>query len=195
MNDKINQILMQITALEADLQVAVEEQQEHLRYRIEGRRIIFEQAIRDAQLKARMGILKWFSTVRPLSYLTAPVIYGMIIPMVILDLSVSFYQFSCFPIYKIAKVPRKNYIVLDHQHLAYLNFIEKLDCLYCSYGIGLIAYVQEITARTEQYFCPIKHARKILGAHKRYKHILDYGEMSDFHAKLEKFRESLIDEK
>jgi len=195
MNDKIHQILAQISVLEDDLQTAVEEQQTQLRYRFEGRRVIFEQAIRDAQRKARMGILKWFSSVRPLNYFTAPVIYGMIVPMVLLDLSVSFYQFTCFPIYKIARVQRKKYIVLDHQHLAYLNLIEKLDCMYCSYAVGLIAYTQEITARTEQYFCPIKHARKILGAHGRYKHFLDYGEMSDFHARLDKFRENLSDEK
>jgi hypothetical protein len=50
-----------------------------------------------------------------------------------------------------------------------------------------VAYVHEITGRTEQYFCPIKHARKILNAHSRYKRFLEYGEADNFHGKLEDF--------
>jgi hypothetical protein len=35
-----------------------------------------------------------------------------------------------------------------------------------------MGYMAEILARTEQYFCPIKHARKSLGTHSRYKRFL-----------------------
>lgn len=195
MNSRIRQILDQITALEDELQKAVEEQQERLRYQIEGKRITFEHTIREAHLKARMGILHWFLTVRPQNYLTAPIIYGMIVPMVLFDLCISFYQLTCFPIYRVAKVRRANYIMLDHQHLAYLNLIEKVDCLYCSYAVGLLGYAQEIAARTEQYFCPIKHARKMLNAHTRYERFLDYGEADNFHDKLEEFRAALAKER
>lgn len=192
MNDKIRQILAQITELETELKKTVDEQQ--LRYRIEDRRIVFEQAIKEAHLKAKMGLLHWFLTVKPQNYLTAPVIYGMIVPMVFLDMCLSIYQFTCFPIYKIARVQRKHYIVMDHQHLAYLNLIEKADCMYCSYAVGLLAYAGEITARTEQYFCPIKHAQKVLSAHARYKHFLEYGDAGDFHARLDEFRQALARE-
>ena len=195
MNSRIRQILDQITTLEDELQKAVEEQQERLRYQIEGKRITFEHTIREAHLKARMGIFHWFLTVRPQNYLTAPIIYGMIVPMVLFDLCISFYQLTCFPIYRVAKVRRANYIMLDHQHLAYLNIIEKVDCMYCSYAVGLLGYAQEITARTEQYFCPIKHARKMLNANARYEHFLDYGEADNFHDKLEEFRAVLAKER
>jgi hypothetical protein len=49
----------------------------------------------------------------------------------------------------------------------------------------------EILARTEQYFCPIKHAHKILGTHARYNRFLDYGEAEAYEAKLEAFRVAL----
>ncbi len=84
---------------------------------------------------------------------------------------------------------------LDRQHLDYLNFIEKFHCTYCAYGNGLIAYVAEIVASTEQYFCPIKHARKALGTHLRYANFLNYGEAEDYQAKLEEFRKELAREK
>ncbi|MDD4977677.1 MAG: hypothetical protein PHI29_03490 [Gallionella sp.] len=194
MSNKIKLILDQISALEDELKIAVEEHQESLRYQIEGKRITFERAVREVHLKVRQGVFNWFLTVRPQNYLTAPVIYGMIVPMVIFDLSISIYQILCFPIYGIARVRRTSYILFDHQHLAYLNIIEKFDCMYCSYAVGLLAYAQEITARTEQYFCPIKHARKILSAHARYANFLNYGEADDFHIKLEEYRTALAKE-
>jgi hypothetical protein len=83
---------------------------------------------------------------------------------------------------------------MDHQHLAYLNLIEKIDCMYCSYAVGMLGYAREITARTEQYFCPIKHARKILSVHSRYRQFLDYGDADNFHDKVEELRTGLAGE-
>ncbi len=92
----------------------------------------------------------------------------MAIPMLLLYLCVSFCQLTCFPIYGIARVRRADYIVFDRQHLSYLNWFERIHCSYCAYGNGLIAYAAEIIGRTEQYFCPIKHARKVLGTPARF---------------------------
>ena len=64
---------------------------------------------------------------------------------------------------------------MDRRKLAYLNSIEKFNCVYCEYVNGLIAYVQEIAGRTEQYWCPIKHAMRVKSMHSRYRHFLDYG--------------------
>jgi hypothetical protein len=85
-------------------------------------------------------------------------------------------------------VRRADYIVFDRKHLEYLNLIEKFHCTYCAYGNGLMAYATEIVARTEEYFCPIKHARKILGTHSRYARFLEYGDSADYEARLEEFR-------
>ncbi|MBZ0106724.1 MAG: hypothetical protein K8H84_14005 [Sulfuricella denitrificans] len=194
MNEKIRRILNQITALEDELRATLQEQEGRLRYQIEGKRIEFEHAIRDAHLKLKRGVFRWFLSIPPQNLLTAPIIYGMVVPLALADLCVSLYQLSCFPIYGIPRVRRSDYIVFDHQHLAYLNIIEKFHCLYCSYASGVLAYAREITARTEQYFCPIKHARKVLGAHRRYAIFMDYGEAEDFHARLAELRAQLAHE-
>lgn len=195
MNTTIRNLLKQITALEDQLRIALREQEGKLRYTIEGRRIAFEQSVKEAHTRMKMNAFRWIINVRPQNYLTAPIIYGMIVPLALADLCVSFYQAVCFPIYQIAKVRRRDYIIYDHQHLAYLNIFEKFHCLYCSYASGLLAYAREIVARTEQYFCPIKHAHHVLNAHTRYPHFLAYGAGDDYHAQLEAFRAELAREK
>ncbi len=191
MNDRIRHLLTQITALEEELRVALHEQETSMLYRIKGKRVEFEHSIKEAHCRLKMGFFRWLVTNRPQNLVTGPIIYGMIIPLAILDLFVSFYQAACFPIYGIAKLRRADYIVFDRQQLEYLNFIEKFHCTYCAYGSGLIAYAYAIVAKTEEYFCPIKHARKILGTHTGYARFLDYGEAADYEAKLEEFRTRL----
>lgn len=93
-----------------------------------------------------------------------------------LDIFVTLYQLICFRAYGISIVRRRDYIVLDRSQLAYLNWLEKFNCLFCSYANGVIGYVREISARTEQYWCPIKHARRIVGAHALYSSFADYGD-------------------
>lgn len=143
----------------------------------------------------KTSFFRWLISYRPQNLLTGPVIYAMIVPLVITDIFISFYQLTCFPIYGIKKVRRGDYIIFDRQQLGYLNFIEKFHCTYCAYGSGMIAYISEIVARTEQYFCPIKHARKVLGTHARYARFLEFGEAEDYEAKLEEFRQQLAQEK
>lgn len=195
MNERIRNLLAQMTVLEDELRTALHEQESSVLFQIKGKRIEFEQSIKDAHRRLKTGFFRWLVFRRPRNLITVPIIYSMIVPLLMLDLCVTLYQFSCFPIYKIAKVRRADYIVLDRQHLAYLNFFDKFHCTYCAYGAGLIAYISEIIARTEQYFCPIKHARKVLGSHARYAYFLDYGDAADFEARLEAFRTALAEEK
>jgi len=106
----------------------------------------------------------------------------MIVPFVALDLFLSVYQFVCFPLYRITRVRRSSYIIIDRHHLGYLNVIEKLNCAYCGYADGLLAYARQIVSRTEMYWCPVKHARKVLDPHRRYVGFGDFGEGVDFAA-------------
>jgi hypothetical protein len=106
------------------------------------------------------------------------------LPIVFLDLSVLLYQAICFPVYGIPKVRRRDYLVFDRHHLAYLNALEKLNCAYCSYANNAIAFVREVAARTEVYWCPIKHARRVLGPHPHYQGFADFGDAEAFRAKL-----------
>jgi hypothetical protein len=191
MNERIKDLLEKMTVLEDELRTALHEQETRIHFRINGKRVEFERTMKETHRRLKRGILRWIVTDRPQNFLTAPVIYSLIVPMAVLDVFVTVYQALCFPVYGIAKVRRADYIVLDRQQLGYLNWFERFHCTYCAYANGLVAYTAEITARTEQYFCPIKHARKVLGTHARYARFLDFGDATEYHARLEEFRVAL----
>lgn len=126
----------------------------------------------------RLKISSWkhLRNTRLLVILSSPLIYACVLPFLLVDASVALYQFVCFPIYGIPKVPRKDYLVFDRGTLAYLNTIEKIGCTYCSYANGLLGLITEIAARTEQHFCPIKHAHRVATTPSRYAKYLPYGD-------------------
>jgi hypothetical protein len=194
MSDRIRNLLAQLESAEQELEHALQEHQVHLNFSIKGKRIEFEKSVKQAHRQVKVGLIKWLGN-RPRNLVTAPIIYGMIFPILLLDICISIYQAICFPIYKIAQVRRSDYIVFDHHHLSYLNIVEKSHCMYCTYGNGLLAYATEILARTEQYFCPIKHARKLLGRHAHYAKFLTFGDATDYQAKLEQLRNDLAPKK
>lgn len=146
MNETISHILTQISALEDELLSELHAQESRLLYKIEGTRVEFEHSVQEAHQRMKVGVVRWLLAARPQNFLTAPIIYGIALPLALFDLCVSFYQATCFPIYGIPKVKRSGYFIYDHQQLAYLNIIEKVDCLYCSYANGLMAYAREINA-------------------------------------------------
>ncbi len=119
---------------------------------------------------------KHLRNTRLLVILSSPLIYACVLPFLLLDASVAIYQLVCFPIYGIPRVRRKDYLVFDRGRLAYLNTIEKVGCIYCSYANGLLSLITEIAARSEQYFCPIKHAHPLAQMHSRYAKFLPYGD-------------------
>jgi hypothetical protein len=114
---------------------------------------------------------------------------------VLLDLFVSAYQAVCFPVYGIPKARRRDYMAIDRNKLRYLNALEGLNCMYCSYANGLLAFVVEVAGRTEQHWCPIKHARRIQNTHDRYSHFLPYGDASAYRKEIDKVREDFKDVK
>ena len=123
--------------------------------------------------------------------LSMPLIYGMVLPLVILDVSISLYQLGCFTAWDIMRVKRSDYVVIDRHRLGYLNLVQKLNCAFCGYGNGVIAYAREVTARTEQYWCPIKHALKVKGSHERYRDFQAYGDAEGYLASSGAYRERL----
>ncbi len=130
---------------------------------------------------------------RFLAYVTAPIIYSGIVPFWMLDLFLVVYQGICFPVYGIPKVKRADYFVYDRARLQYLNLLERFNCWFCSYGNGLFAYAAEIAARTEQHWCPIKHAQRLRAPHSRYSHFFDYGDARDYREKVETVRNDFVD--
>ena len=123
--------------------------------------------------------------------LSAPLIYAFILPAVFLDLSTTVYQHLVFPIYDIERVRRSDYILLDRGRLPYLNRLERFNCNYCGYVNGLIGYAREVASRTEQYFCPIKHAFRELGGDPRSGHYLAFGDAEHYRQKLGQLRKEL----
>jgi hypothetical protein len=190
-DEKVRQLMAQINVLEDELKAVLHRAEVPLFYRFDGKRIRFDNSVREAHRRSKTGLLRWLVKSRPPTVVVAPVIYGLIVPLLFLDLGLTVYQAICFPVYRINKVRRSDYIVMDRLHLSYLNAIEKFNCAYCAYANGLLAYGTEIAARTEQYWCPIKHAHKILGAPERVRGFLAYGDGENYPERLYKFREAL----
>ncbi len=191
MNPKINELLDGIKSLEEELEREITARQAELRFRLENHRVRFEREVLTRHRQLKVGLLRYLAGTSWRHLLSAPVIYSMIVPLLLLDLGVSLYQQICFPLYRIPKVKRGDYFAFDREQLAYLNLIEKINCGYCSYGNGLLAYVQEIVARTEQYWCPIKHARRLQGSHAHYPGFVDYGDAEAYRRELAELRDLL----
>jgi len=180
-----------LRALEAEIDAELDQSRDRLRYRIERGRIRFDREVLARHRAAKVRLREFLGAARPMVILTAPVIYALILPFALLDLFVSLYQAICFPVYGIAKVRRADHIAIDRQHLAYLNGLQKLNCVYCGYCNGLISFVREVAGRTEQYWCPIKHARRMAGTHEQYGDFVAYGDAEGFREESEGLRERL----
>ncbi len=157
-------------------------------YELRKGKVWFSEEIKREHRKLKTSLARYILNLRFMVILTAPFIYGCIIPFALLDLFVSLYQAVSFPIYGIPKARRQDYMAIDRNKLQYLNALEGLNCLYCSYANGLLAYVVEIAGRTEQHWCPIRHARRIQNTHDRYSHFLPYGDASAYREQLDKVR-------
>jgi len=188
MNARIEELMARIRELETELEADLEQKRALFHYHLENHRARFEQDILALHQRLRTGSLRYILDA-PLSHiLTAPVIYGAIFPLLLLDLAMSVYQAVCFPVYGIPRIRRADYFVYDRGLLPYLNWIERMNCLYCSYAIGLMTYAKEIAGRTEQYWCPIKHARRLHDPHGHYAKFFDYGDVEGYRNELERLR-------
>ena len=176
MSSRAAELLEEIREREEELEDLIRTQEARFIYKLEGNKIRFEQAVRKTQEALRVGVFRWLRDSQPRNVLSAPIIYSMIIPFALLDLCITIYQWLCFPLYRIARVKRGKYIVIDRHQLSYLNSIERFNCVYCGYVNGLISYAREIVSRTEQYWCPIKHAHRVLDSHKRYRNFAAFGD-------------------
>jgi len=105
---------------------------------------------------------------------SAPFIYLMIIPVVFLDLTVSFYQAICFRLWKLPQVHRSKYIIIDRHRLSYLDGFQKFNCIYCGYANGVMAYARMVAGETERYWCPVKHDKDVPAPHKFYIKFADF---------------------
>ncbi len=188
MNRKIEELILSLRSLEEELEAEFKKRREEFRFTIEEKRVRFAEEVILHNRRFKTGLARYIRESRPLVVLVAPVIYSGIVPLLLLDSFVTVYQAICFPVYGIPKAVRSDYLVFDRADLPYLNAVEKINCFYCSYANGLAAYYREIAARTEQYWCPIKHARRIRDAHARYPRFFEYGDAESYRKGLERFQ-------
>uniref|UniRef100_Q47JG4 Transmembrane protein n=1 Tax=Dechloromonas aromatica (strain RCB) TaxID=159087 RepID=Q47JG4_DECAR len=189
MNKNIDELLERIHGLQDELEEEYRKTREEWAQK---KQELADELLRQ-QRRYKTGLFRFMLRSRFLVVLTAPIIYLGWLPFLLMDLFVSIYQAICFPIYRIPKVRRSDYLVFDRQDLPYLNIIEKFNCFYCSYGNGVAAYTREVAARTEQYWCPIKHARRIKASHDRYPNFFDYGDAAAFQQGLNRLRKQYGD--
>lgn len=190
---RMEELAHEIVRLQQELDREIERRRKALGWSLKTRLVEFEHGIVAEHKRLRMGVTQFIAQSSFRTLATAPVIYSLIVPFVLIDLWTSLYQAICFRDYGIPRVRRRDHIALDRGHLAYLNWIEALNCTYCSYGNGVVSYVREVAARTEQYWCPIKHARKIAAIHNRYAKFLEYGDAEGYRKRLERLRHDFAD--
>jgi hypothetical protein len=184
-------LLLPFRSAEAAVVQDVRRQRAHWHYRIRRGKVQIDREVRQTQRRLKQGLFRFLCQSSLANILTAPVIYSLVVPLALADLWISLYQWLCFPIYGIARVRRGDHFAIDRHKLGYLNAIEKVNCTYCSYANGVIAYIREIAARTEQYWCPIKHARRVRSPHAAYPLFADYGDASAYHERGPELREAL----
>lgn len=183
--DKIREKLAEI---QSDVEQGFEERRQKFNYKLEREKVVFEKEVAQRHRLLKMKLSSFLRTSPLMMFVTAPVIYSVAIPIAMLDLFVTVYQTICFPVYGIPKVKRSEYVVMDRKYLAYLNVIQKINCIYCEYGNGVIAYAREVASRTEWFWCPIKHAKKAKGLHEHYYDFIDYGDDENFQQKWDDLR-------
>ncbi len=194
MNTDISRLLDEMRGIQEQLERRFDSARETFRYSVENGRVLISREVRELQRRYRVSSLRYLLGANLSSLLTVPVVYSMLLPLLIVDLGFSLYQQICFRAYGVPLVTRRRYMVNDRHKLGYLNSVEKVNCSYCGYANGVMAYAREIISRTEQHWCPIRHARHVPDAHKRYPRFFPYGDAVSWHEKLQEKRRELVEE-
>ena len=187
----IGKLLEDMRGLQEQLEQFFDQAREKFRYTLEDGRVSFSFEVQQLQRRYRVSSFRYLLDADWRSLATAPVIYSMVVPLVLVDLSFTVYQHICYRAYGMPRVQRRDYLVNDRHRLAYLNTIEKVNCTYCGYGNGVIAYTREIISRTEQYWCPIRQAHRVIDAHRRYPQFFAFGDAQGYQQGLKSRRQLL----
>jgi hypothetical protein len=188
---RIDELIEQMRHLEGEMEAEYDRRRGDFYSVIDARRVRFSEGVAELHRASKIGLFRYVTGAKILSWIVAPIIYSIIVPLALMDLTLLVYQQTCFRVYRIERVKRSEYVVLDRGDLPYLNVLEQFNCFYCGYANGLMGYAREIAARTEQYFCPIKHARRILAAHDHYPGFFEYGDAESYRAGLKRLRTAL----
>ncbi len=196
MQSKIRDILLKIEALNNDLKWEYERLSDKYGFFFQQKKVVFLEIFARSNKTKKIPLYQYLipSKWRHVLYIIAiPFIYGMIIPTVLLDICITIFQRIAFWLYGIPFVKRADFIIFDRRFLDYLNPLEKLNCLYCSYVNGVFAYAVEIGARTERFWCPLKAAHKPRFSHGWYRDFADYGDPEEWREKMKYDEKMFVD--
>ena len=108
---QLDVLTKKLRSVEAEIEVELAKHAEELRFRIENRKIVFEQHVKRIHRAIKVRASRYFIEANPLIVLSAPVIYSLIVPVMLVDIWVMAYQAICFPVYRIPKVRRRDCLV------------------------------------------------------------------------------------
>jgi hypothetical protein len=92
MPSRIDELRDHIARLEQALEIEIGEARDRWRYRVEAGRVRFEHDVQLAHQHIRQSIPAFLRESDPLSLLSAPVIYSLIVPISLIDLWITVYQ-------------------------------------------------------------------------------------------------------
>lgn len=188
MSQNLKELLQDVRELEALVSEKIQEKGQDLQFKIHEGKVVFEETVLRRHRALAKTLHRFLLDSSLMKVATAPLIYSLVFPLLLLDATVWLYQAVCFPVYRIPRVARRDYVTLDRHKLSYLNVAERFNCDFCSYANGVIAYVREVAARTEQHWCPIKHARKVKDCHARQCLFCEYGDAEGFKQRFDQLR-------
>ncbi|MDD2871310.1 MAG: hypothetical protein PHS49_04935 [Candidatus Gracilibacteria bacterium] len=180
MKSKITLIFEEIDKKKYELKQEYLKMKDKYGFHFKGGKIVFNTEKVVENKKYKKSILNSIFNTTIKNILAIPFIYVMIVPAVFLDIFLFVYQQTAIRLYGIPLVNRSDYVVFDRRHLDYLNWIQKFNCLYCSYFNGLMSYAVEVAGRTEKFWCPIKSAMRQKGGHDWEEYFADYGDPKGF---------------
>lgn len=178
--DRISEILEEIEDRKNELIWEYEKLRKKYDFSLERGKIKFSDTARRYQKKFKIPLSHYLIPKHFFHFLSIPFIYGMIVPALFLDICLFVYQNTAHRLYGIPLVRRWEYFCYDRKHLEYLNFMQKFNCIYCSYVNGLFSFAVEVAGRTEKYWCPIKAAKAKSWTHDWEKYFADYGDPKKF---------------
>ena len=191
MNDRLTSILDRMSQLESEFHEELKSCEERFQQRFVANIDELKRTAQDAQQRIESKASKLFTVMFWRHLASLPFVYVMIVPLIFMDLMLTIYQQVCFRLYGVPRARRADHFIIDRQFLDNLNLVDKFNCIFCGYGNGVFSYGREIISKTEQYWCPIKHAQKTLAASARYNEFLEYGDTEEYHEKVAKYREDL----
>ena len=191
MKNKIYKLLQEIKNKKIQIWKEYDKLKNKYWFKIDWKKIIWNKLTKKQLKKSKKSILDTLFSAQIRELLSIPFIWIMIIPAIILDIFIFIYQNTAIRLYKIPFTKRSNYIIFDRKQLAYLNIIQKINCIYCSYFNWLMQYAVEVAWKTERYWCPIKNARKKYWEHEWEKYFAEYWDVEwfkDSFCKLDDFK-------